>query len=73
MATPHITGILAQLFQSRPGATPAQIENALKSSAFKYGPPTYQAVAGGFTSSFDRGTGLVDVTAAVSALGGCAP
>jgi serine protease AprX len=69
MAAPQITGIVAQLVQANPAATPAQIEDAIKSTAVKYtdGAP-YQAV-GGYTSSYDKGTGLVDVVAAATALG----
>lgn len=68
MATPHIAGIVAQLAQANPNATPAQIENAIKSTAYKYafGAP-YEAGALG-TTSFDKGYGLVDVVATVSAL-----
>lgn len=66
MAAPHIAGIVAQLFQAKPSATPADIERALKSTAHKYG-SGYQP-AGPFTSSFDKGTGLVDVVAAVNVL-----
>ena len=69
MAAPQITGIVAQLFQAKPSATPGQIENALKSTALKFanGAP-YRAV-GPYTSSFDKGTGLVDVVAAATSLG----
>jgi serine protease AprX len=66
MAAPHIAGIVAQLFQAKPSATPADIERALKSTAHKYG--TGYQPAGPYTSSFDKGTGLVDVVAAVNAL-----
>jgi serine protease AprX len=66
MAAPHVAGIVAQLFEAKPSATPADIERALKSSAYKYG-SGYQP-AGPYTSSFDKGTGLVDVVAAVNAL-----
>jgi serine protease AprX len=68
MAAPHIAGIVAQLFEADPTATPAEIEDALKSTAHKYtfGAP-YESV-GGYTTSFDKGTGLVDVVAAVQAL-----
>jgi serine protease AprX len=69
MAAPQITGIVAQLFQAKPSATPAEIENALKSTAYKYtNGAAYQAV-GPYTSSFDKGTGLVDVVAAATSLG----
>ncbi len=69
MAAPQITGIVAQLFQAKPSATPAEIEDALKSTAYKFtaGAP-YQA-AGPYTSSFDKGTGLVDAVAAATSLG----
>jgi len=36
MAAPHIAGIVAQLFQADPTATPAEIEQALKVSAHKF-------------------------------------
>ncbi|KAA9165829.1 S8 family serine peptidase [Amycolatopsis acidicola] len=69
MATPQITGIVAQLFQADPRATPGDIENAIKSTAYKYanGAP-YQPV-GGYSSSYDKGTGLVDTVAAARSLG----
>jgi subtilisin family serine protease len=68
MAAPHIAGIVAQLFQAKPSATPAQIERALKATAYKYsfGAP-YRSI-GGYTTSFDKGTGLVDVVRAVQAV-----
>jgi serine protease AprX len=64
MAAPHIAGIVAQLFQKAPGATPAQVEAAITSTAYQYsfGAP----YSGG--SSFDKGHGLVDVVAAANAL-----
>ncbi len=73
MAAPQIAGIVALLFQTNPTATPAEIEAALKSTAFHYsdGAP-YQNV-GGYSTSFDKGTGLVDVVAAAKALGAHAP
>ncbi len=36
MAAPHIAGIVAQLFQANPSATAAQVENALKTTAYKF-------------------------------------
>jgi len=73
MAAPQIAGIVALLFQIKPTATPAEIEDALKSTAFRYsdGAP-YQNV-GGYSTSFDKGTGLVDVVAAAQALGAHTP
>ncbi len=66
MAAPHVAGIVAQLFQADPTATPAEIEDALTSTAYKYsfGAP----YANG--TSFDKGHGLVDVVAATQALTG---
>ena len=68
MATPHISGIVAQLFQANPSATPAQIEAAIESTAYKYtdGAP-YEAGTNG-TTSFDKGHGLVDVVGAANAV-----
>lgn len=65
MAAPHIAGIVAQLFQARPSATPAEIEQALETSAYKYA--NGAAYVG--QTSYDKGHGLVDVVAAVAALG----
>ena len=69
MACPQITGIVAQLFQANPSATPADVENALKSTAHKYTNGAPYVAAGPYTSSFDKGTGLVDVVAAATMLG----
>jgi serine protease AprX len=68
MATPHISGIVAQLFQANPSATPAQVEAAIESTAYKYtdGAP-YEAGLNS-TTSYDQGHGLVDVVAAASAI-----
>lgn len=69
MAAPHVAGIVAQLFQADPTATPADIERALKVSAHKYTDgAAYQPGPLG-TTSYDKGYGLVDVVAAVAALG----
>lgn len=64
MAAPHIAGIVAQLFQADPTATPAEVEAALTASAHRFtdGAP----YTGG--TSYDKGHGLVDVPAAVAAL-----
>ncbi|HEX6150175.1 S8 family peptidase [Nocardioides sp.] len=64
MAAPHVAGIVAQLFQKSPGATPAQVEAAITSTAHRYsfGAP----YVGG--SSYDKGHGLVDVVAAANVL-----
>jgi len=69
MAAPQITGIVAQLFQAKPTATPAEIEDAIKSTAYKYTDGAAYEPSGSYTSSFDKGTGLVDVVAAATKLG----
>ena len=68
MAAPHIAGIVAQLFQADPSATPAEIEAALKGSAYQYASGAAYRTVGGYQTSFDKGTGLVDVVAAVARL-----
>ena len=68
MAAPHIAGIVAQLFEAVPDATPAQVEQALKSTAHKYADGAPYEQVGSITTSFDKGAGLVDVVAAVAAL-----
>ena len=68
MAAPHIAGIVAQLFQANPAATPAQVEAALKTTAYKFTDgAAYEAGPLG-TTSFDKGYGLVDVVAAANAV-----
>jgi len=68
MAAPHIAGVVAQLAQAKPTATPTEIEDAIKLTAHKYsyGAP-YESTAGG-TTSFDKGHGLVDAVAAAQSL-----
>ena len=68
MAAPHIAGIVAQLFQANPSATPAQVENALKTTAYKYSDGAAYEPGPLGTTSFDKGSGLVDVVAAASAV-----
>jgi serine protease AprX len=68
MAAPHIAGIVAQLFQADPAATPAQIEAALTGTAYRYADGAPYTAAGTRTTSYDKGAGLVDVVAAVAAL-----
>jgi serine protease AprX len=69
MAAPQITGIVAQLFQAKPTATPGEIEDVLKSTAYKFAAGAPYQPAGPYTSSYDKGAGLVDVVAAATALG----
>jgi serine protease AprX len=69
MAAPQITGIVALLFQADPTATPAEIEKALKSTAWRYSDGAPYKQVGGYWTSFDKGTGLVDTVAAAKKLG----
>jgi serine protease AprX len=69
MATPHIVGIVTQLFQVAPNATPAQIEDTLKATAHKYTAGAPYQTAGPYTTAVDKGTGLVDAHAAALRLG----
>ncbi|WP_374999434.1 S8 family serine peptidase [Aeromicrobium sp. CTD01-1L150] len=64
MAAPHVAGAVAQLFQANPNATPAQVEQALTSTAHKF--TDGAGYVGG--TSFDKGHGLMDVVAAVEAV-----
>jgi serine protease AprX len=71
MAAPAISGIVAQLYQVDPTLTPAQVENLLEDTAYKFnfgGPYTNDPFNTDNTSSFDKGHGLVDVLAAVNSL-----
>jgi subtilisin family serine protease len=68
MAAPHVAGIVAQLFQADPAATPAEIEAALTGTAHRFSDGAAYTTVGGRTTSFDKGAGLVDVVAAVAAL-----
>lgn len=70
MATPHVAGIAALLYEADPTITPAGIEDLLQDTARKYGSgykPDLQNPGG--TTSFDKGAGLVDAEASLKALG----
>jgi serine protease AprX len=69
MATPHIVGIVTQLLQVAPNASPAQIENAIMSTAVKFTNGAPYETVGPYTTSRDKGTGLVDAYAAALSLG----
>jgi serine protease AprX len=69
MATPHIAGYVADLFQADPTLTPAEIEDVLEDTAYKFtaGAP-YEADPRNTdnSTSFDKGHGLVDMAAALA-------
>ncbi len=70
MATPHIAGIVAQLFEANPTATAGDVERALVGGAHPFTDGAdYQADPRGGVTSFDKGHGLVDVVRAVQLLG----
>jgi serine protease len=62
MATPHVSGVAALMFQKKSTATPDEIESTLKSTA-----RAFPATCSGC------GTGIVDANAAVTAIGGTTP
>jgi serine protease AprX len=68
-SAPAVAGIVAMLFQADPAATPAQIDDALKATAHKYASGAPYVADGAYTSSYDKGTGLVDAQAAALRLG----
>lgn len=71
MAAPHVAGIAAQLYQADPTLTPAEVENILEDTAYKfafgsaYG-LTVDPTNPDDTSSYEKGHGLVDALAAVA-------
>ncbi len=78
MAAPHVAGIAAQLLQANPALAPAQVEDVLEDTAYKFTfGSAYGVLADPFngddSSSFDKGHGLVDVIAALQAVLGITP
>jgi serine protease AprX len=71
MAAPHIAGYVAVLLSANPALTPAQIENVLEDTAYKFTAGAGYAsdpTNADNSSSFDKGHGLVDVTAALASV-----
>ena len=72
MSSPHTAGAVALLLEARPDLTPAAIEDTLLDTAYEFSfgePYVGDPQNAGETHSFDKGAGLLDVQAALSALG----
>jgi serine protease AprX len=71
MAAPHVSGIVALLYQVKPGLTPARVEDVLEDTAHKFdfgARYAFDPLNRDDKSSFDKGHGLVDALAAIRAL-----
>ena len=71
MASPHIAGYVADLIQADPTLTPAEIEDVLEDTAYKFSfGAAYESDLASRndddTTSFDKGHGLVDMAAALA-------
>ncbi len=71
MATPHVAGALALLFQAKPDLTPAQAEKLIQDTALKLGGDPYEPDSQnpGGTANYGFGAGLLDLPAALDKLG----
>lgn len=70
MATPHVSGALALIYQARPELTPAQVEELIQKTARKVGPDYEPDPENpGSTINFAYGAGLLNLPAALDALG----
>jgi serine protease AprX len=72
MATPHVSGSLALIYQARPDLTPAQAEDLIQDTARKVtfnGAYDADPQNPGGTINFGVGAGLLNVQAALDALG----
>ena len=70
MATPHVAGLIALLYQARPDLTPAEVERLLQNTARKVGGEYEDDPQNpGGTINVGYGAGLVDLKAALDALG----
>lgn len=71
-AAPHVAGIVALMLQKHPTWSPATVEEKLKCNAYKFSDgASYSSVTvsgcSGATAAYDKGFGLADAYAAVSA------
>jgi subtilisin family serine protease len=69
LSAPYVAGVAALLLEANPALSPAEIEYMLEDTAYQFGPDDYVTDPRNpnHTTSFDRGHGLVDVTAALAA------
>lgn len=70
MATPHVSGAIALLYQAKPNLTPAEVERALQNAAIKLNDTVYGASRAAYvsdpqnpggTTNYRAGAGLLDV------------
>ena len=72
MATPHVAGIIALLYQVKPDLTPAQVEKLIKDNAIKLtsnGPYVADPSNPGGTTNRGFGAGLIDLPTLLDKLG----
>jgi serine protease AprX len=63
-SAPALAGVIAMLFQVDPDATAAHVDEVLELTAYKFRDGAPYHPVGAYTSSFDKGAGLVDAYAA---------
>lgn len=72
MATPHVAGIIALMYQVKPDLTPAQVEDLIKDNALKLtsnGPYVDDPSNPGGTTNRGFGAGLIDLPTLLDKLG----
>jgi serine protease AprX len=71
MAAPHVSGIVALLYQVNPRLTPARVEDVLEDTAYKFdfgARYKFDPFNRNDKSSYEKGHGLVDALAAIRAV-----
>jgi serine protease AprX len=70
LSAPYVAGVAALLLEANPALTPAEIEFLLEHTAYQFGPADYVTDPRNpnHTTSYDRGHGLIDVTAVLAAV-----